>query len=91
MSSSTPKEPAIKHRYADLGEVRLHYVEAGEGLWSCSYGFPEFWYSWRYRIPALVEDGFAWSPQTCVATISPINPRGCRTTASSCWDKTWCV
>src|ERR687883_666645 len=59
VSSSAPKEPAIKHRYADLGEVRLHYVEAGEGpLVILLHGFPEFWYSWRYQIPALAEAGF---------------------------------
>ena len=31
--------------FADLGEVRLHYVEAGEGpLVVLLHGFPEFWY-----------------------------------------------
>jgi pimeloyl-ACP methyl ester carboxylesterase len=45
--------------YADLGEVRLHYVEAGEGpLVVLLHGFPEFWYSWRYQISALAEAGF---------------------------------
>jgi pimeloyl-ACP methyl ester carboxylesterase len=45
--------------YADLGEVRLHYVEAGEGpLVVLLHGFPEFWYSWRFQIPALASAGF---------------------------------
>jgi pimeloyl-ACP methyl ester carboxylesterase len=45
--------------YADLGEVRLHYVEAGEGpLVVLLHGFPEFWYSWRHQIPALTAAGF---------------------------------
>jgi epoxide hydrolase 4 len=45
--------------YADLGEVRLHYVEAGDGpLVVLLHGFPEFWFSWRFQIPALVAAGF---------------------------------
>lgn len=49
----------VTHRYADLGEVKLHYVEAGEGpLVILLHGFPEFWYAWRHQIPALVQAGF---------------------------------
>jgi pimeloyl-ACP methyl ester carboxylesterase len=58
-SSATPKDYPVEHRYADLGDVRLHYVEAGEGpLVVLLHGFPEFWYSWRLQIPALAEAGF---------------------------------
>ena len=45
--------------YADLADARLHYVEAGDGpLVVLLHGFPEFWFSWRFQIPALVEAGF---------------------------------
>jgi pimeloyl-ACP methyl ester carboxylesterase len=49
----------VHHGYAELGEVRLHYVEQGEGpLVVLLHGFPEFWFSWRFQIPALVAAGF---------------------------------
>jgi pimeloyl-ACP methyl ester carboxylesterase len=45
--------------YADLGDVQLHYVEAGEGpLVVLLHGFPEFWYGWRWQIKALAAAGF---------------------------------
>src|SRR5579883_2428638 len=50
-------EPAVeglRHRYAVVNGVRLHYVEAGRGpLVLLLHGFPEFWYSWRHQIDAL--------------------------------------
>jgi epoxide hydrolase 4 len=42
------------HRFIEANQVRLHYVEQGEGdLVVLLHGFPEFWYSWRYQIPVL--------------------------------------
>lgn len=42
------------HRFVDANGVRFHYVEAGSGpLVLLLHGFPEFWYSWRFQIPAL--------------------------------------
>lgn len=49
----------VVHRMLDVGDVRLHAVEAGEGpLVVLLHGFPEFWYSWRHQIPALVAAGY---------------------------------
>jgi pimeloyl-ACP methyl ester carboxylesterase len=47
------------HRTAVVNDVRLHYVEAGDGpLVLLLHGFPEFWYSWRHQLPALAAAGF---------------------------------
>src|ERR1700752_5028985 len=48
----------LREDYADLDEVRLHYVEAGDGpLVVLLHGFPEFWYGWRLAIRALAAAG----------------------------------
>jgi epoxide hydrolase 4 len=50
----------VRDGYADLAEVRLHYVEAGppDGpLVVLLHGFPDFWYSWRHQMPALAAAG----------------------------------
>lgn len=48
----------LRHQRADINGVELHWVEAGEGpLVVLLHGFPEFWYSWRNQIPALVRAG----------------------------------
>ena len=48
-------EPTISHGYAQVGDVRLHYAECGEGerLVVLLHGFPECWYSWRHQLRAL--------------------------------------
>jgi epoxide hydrolase 4 len=49
----------LRDGYADIGDVRLHYVEAGEGpLVVLLHGFPEFWYGWRSQIAPLAAAGF---------------------------------
>src|SRR4249919_2233604 len=49
----------IREGYADIGNISLHYVEAGEGpLVVLLHGFPEFWFGWRQQIAPLVKAGF---------------------------------
>jgi pimeloyl-ACP methyl ester carboxylesterase len=50
-------EASIRHGYAQVGDVRLHYAECGVGerLVILLHGFPECWYSWRYQLKALGE------------------------------------
>ena len=46
-------------RYVSVNGLRFHYVEAGTGpVVLLLHGFPEFWYAWRYQIPALAQAGF---------------------------------
>jgi epoxide hydrolase 4 len=48
-------DSSLRHGYAQVGGVRLHYVErgAGERLVLLLHGFPECWYSWRHQLVAL--------------------------------------
>jgi epoxide hydrolase 4 len=49
----------LRDGYAEVGDQRLHYVEAGDGpLIVLLHGFPEFWYGWRQQITPLAAAGF---------------------------------
>jgi pimeloyl-ACP methyl ester carboxylesterase len=49
----------LREGYAEVGDGRLHYVEAGEGpLVVLLHGFPEFWFGWRLQIAPLAAAGF---------------------------------
>jgi pimeloyl-ACP methyl ester carboxylesterase len=60
MSASEEKMGVdLREGYAEIGDVRLHYMEAGEGpLIVLLHGFPEFWYGWRLQIEPLAAAGF---------------------------------
>src|SRR6201991_2553562 len=58
-SPATDADTGLREAYAEIGDARLHYVEAGDGpLVVLLHGFPEFWYGWRQQIAPLVEAGF---------------------------------
>lgn len=43
-----------EHLYVETNNIHLHSVTQGQGeLVVLLHGFPEFWYAWRYQIPAL--------------------------------------
>lgn len=51
----------VEHHEAVVNGIRMHYVTAGPAdgdLVVLLHGFPEFWYSWRFQIPALAEAGY---------------------------------
>jgi pimeloyl-ACP methyl ester carboxylesterase len=53
----------LRHEYADLNGIRLHYVTAGEGkLIMFAHGFPEFWYEWKNQLAEFGRDYRAVAP-----------------------------
>src|SRR5918993_133613 len=49
----------VEHRYADSTGVKIHYAALGKGkLVVLIHGFPDFWYSWRHQMHALVQAGY---------------------------------
>ena len=58
-SPGSDADTGLREGYAEVGDVTLHYVEAGDGpLVVLLHGFPEFWYGWQQQIAPLVKAGF---------------------------------
>ncbi len=70
-------EQSLRHGYAQLGAVRLHYVERGAGdkLVVFLHGFPECWYSWRHQLAALGDDFHVVAPDLRGYNLSDKPPR----------------
>jgi pimeloyl-ACP methyl ester carboxylesterase len=66
-----PALPGVAHRDVDLGGVRLHVAEMGDGPpLLLLHGWPQHWWSWRHVMPDLARSfrviapdlrGFGWS------------------------------
>jgi len=53
----------FKHEYAELNNIRLHYVSVGRGkLIMFVHGFPEFWYEWKNQLAEFGRDYQAVAP-----------------------------
>lgn len=62
-SAAALGDARLTDRYADLDDVRLHYVEAGSGRCVMFlHGFPEFWYAWRHQLAEFGETCHAVAP-----------------------------
>jgi pimeloyl-ACP methyl ester carboxylesterase len=67
----------LRHGYAKVNGIRLHYVESGSGdkLVLLLHGFPEFWYSWRHQLRALSENYRVVAPDMRGYNLSDKPPR----------------
>jgi pimeloyl-ACP methyl ester carboxylesterase len=60
-ASANLNRAALTESFVPLNGIRLHAMSAGPAqgrLVILLHGFPEFWYSWRYVMPALADAGF---------------------------------
>lgn len=50
---------SVEHKYANHGDVKIHYVAIGDEsapLVVMIHGFPDFWFTWRSQMEALQSD-----------------------------------
>jgi len=53
----------FEHKYADVNNIRLHYVTVGNGkLIMFLHGFPDFWYEWKNQLAEFGRDYQAVAP-----------------------------
>ena len=79
----------FSHHRADLGEVVLHYVTAGDGeeMVVLLHGFPQTWHEWRLIMPALAARYTVLAPDLRGLGDSSRPPSGYdkRTVANDIW------
>ncbi len=55
--------PDFQSRYAEVNDIRLHYISAGTGkLIMFVHGFPEFWLEWEKQLAEFGQDHQAVAP-----------------------------
>ena len=88
-SPATADGSGLREGYAEIGDVKLHYVEAGDGpLVVLLHGFPEFWYGWRKQIARSSRRASASSRPTCAATTCRRGRMASPTTPPTSWPPT---
>ncbi len=56
MSEVLPHVDGVEHRSVEVGEIRLHVAEAGDGPpLLLLHGWPQHWWCWRHLMPPLAE------------------------------------
>jgi epoxide hydrolase 4 len=71
--TAAARQEEIRHGFADVNGVRIHYASAGAGAAAAPaagtskliiflHGFPEFWYAWREQLVEFGRDYFAVAP-----------------------------
>ena len=79
---------SLQHNYADLGDVRLHYVTAGQGPGIVLlHSWPQTWFMWRDIIPGVAKKYRVVAPDLRGLGDSsrPENGYDKRTVASDVW------
>jgi pimeloyl-ACP methyl ester carboxylesterase len=57
------QEPTVRHDYATVNGIRLHYAHTGSGdLILFLHGFPEFWYAWKDQLAYFGRNHLAVAP-----------------------------
>jgi epoxide hydrolase 4 len=55
-----PHTGGIRHSFAEVNGVRLHYASVGSGrLILFLHGFPEFWRTWKNQLTEFARDFLA--------------------------------
>src|SRR5881394_2322334 len=77
MKTISDRESTLRHSYANVNGIRLHYAEAGNGdkLVILLHGFPEFWYAWQKQFDALSESFHVVAPDMRGYNLSDKPPR----------------
>ena len=58
-ASAAPPAPKLEDKYAQNGDVKIHYVVEGKGpLVVLVHGFPDYWATWKPLMATLSAAGY---------------------------------